>query len=213
MSGLILKDLLNLKSYSKIIVLFVVIFGAVSFYSGSNANFFANFFLMFFLMLTITTFSYDSSSKWELYAMSFPVGRKRIVLSKYVLALILTLAGFLVSVLLTLLTCLGQRSWEGLAAQGLSALLVASGGLITLSVVMPLVFRFGAEKSRFLMMLIFIIPWIGLSVFSQLQIDPMTIDMEQMFWWIMALAPVAAVVMLIISYLISCAIYERKDIE
>lgn len=213
MSGLILKDLLNLKSYSKIIVLFVVIFGAVSFYSGSNANFFANFFLMFFLMLTITTFSYDSSSKWELYAMSFPVGRKRIVLSKYVLALILTLAGFLVSALLTLLTCLGQRSWEGLAAQGLSALLVASGGLITLSVVMPLVFRFGAEKSRFLMMLIFIIPWIGLSVFSQLQIDPMTIDMEQMFWWIMALAPVAAVVMLIISYLISCAIYERKDIE
>lgn len=213
MSGLILKDLLNLKSYSKIIVLFVVIFGAVSFYSGSNANFFANFFLMFFLMLTITTFSYDSSSKWELYAMSFPVGRKRIVLSKYVLALILTLAGFLVSALLTLLTCLGQGSWEGLAAQGLSALLVASGGLITLSVVMPLVFRFGAEKSRFLMMLIFIIPWIGLSVFSQLQIDPMTIDMEQMFWWIMTLAPVAAVVMLIISYLISCAIYERKDIE
>jgi len=208
MAGLILKDLLNLRHYSKMI-LFILVFFAVVAYAGEMQSYFTSMTAVLFIMLPITTFAYDQQSKWELFAVAMPVTRKEIVLGKYVLALAMILLGSAVSILLTLIVHLlkGQAAavQEMLTATGV----IAVFGMIFISIMIPLVYRFGVEKSRMMTLIVAGVPVLLVAVLSRSGAG-IPEDADLMLW--LYLSPAAAAACLAVSYMISCKIFQSSDL-
>lgn len=111
--------------------------------------------VVFGATLPITVFSYDTLAHWDGYSLTLPVSRRQLVTSKYLLGLMLSTAGFVLSALINL-------AGEGPDPQRLWILLpliFLAGSVLYLSILLPLVYQFGAEKSRLMMMLILILPF------------------------------------------------------
>ena len=91
MKGLILKDLLNLKSTFKMLGVMMLFFAVVFLPQGNGAIF--GIIIMMFAMMVVTTISCDDLAKWDAYALTMPVTRKEMVLSKYLVMVLLNTLG------------------------------------------------------------------------------------------------------------------------
>jgi ABC-type transport system involved in multi-copper enzyme maturation permease subunit len=99
MKGLILKDLFNLKTQFRFYLFFILIFALMSF-TGMDMNTLGGVIALVCAMLPITALGLDEKNNWDKYALTLPVVRKDLVLSKYTLGLICTVAGSIVSFML-----------------------------------------------------------------------------------------------------------------
>lgn len=151
MRSLIYKDFANLKVQGKLYVLIMGIW-AVTAWVEKNPSFLGGILAVFSVLITITTCAYDERSGWDKYALTMPVGKRELVLSKYVISLLTLAVGMLVFVGLNLL--LQIEPSEFLLLTGIFTAL----GLIVMDVVLPIIFRFGTEKGRILLILVFLVP-------------------------------------------------------
>ena len=142
MSGLLLKDALVLRSQLKIYMIIVIFWFVISMWNGSP-GFFGGLAIMFVMMVPMTAVAYDDSSSWQSFALTAPVSRSQLVLSKYLLALI-TLASISLIVL-----CGSMIIGAGAYESALVTLAVMPFGAVMVSVLLPIIFRFGVEKGRF----------------------------------------------------------------
>lgn len=151
MKGLILKDLLILKKQAKIYLIMIVFF-AINALATRNFSFLAGMVCMFCAMMPVTALSYDERANWDKYALSMPVSRKDMILSKYLLGIITTSIGLATLILfqITLFKVTKEDTLITFIMFGIS--------IIFLSILLPTLFRFGVEKGRILMLLIFFIP-------------------------------------------------------
>lgn len=208
MKGLLLKDLYNLKSSSKVIglvVLFYFIFGIIS----GEASFMSAFIMVMMLTLPITAISYDERSKWNIYAASMPIKRKDIVICKYILGLILGLSGSIISLVYT-----------GLINKSISmeniynSVTVTSLGFVLLALLIPVMFKLGTEKGRIIMITIFLIPTMLILMLSNLtpNIDLMEVVENINFNVVAVCVPVISLALYVISSVITITIYENKEL-
>ncbi|WP_303868901.1 ABC-2 transporter permease [Acetobacterium wieringae] len=205
MKGLILKDLLNLKSTFKMLGVMMVFF-AVVFLPQGNGFIFGMIILMF-AMMVVTTISYDDLAKWDAYALTMPVTRKEMVLSKYLVMVILNTLGAVLSLAVGIVgSIIMGKSFdlEILAIVGVIYLVA----LIFGSVIIPLIYKFGTEKARLLLVLCALIPTALILLVEQLGVSLPTIGNP----WIYLIALIGfSVVGVVLSYLISVKIYSEKE--
>jgi hypothetical protein len=161
MLGLIVKDLLCLK---KSALKMVVILGLyiVIFYSANNIVFLCAMIIMISTMLILNTFAYDELSKWDYYALSLPVTKKQIILSKYLLTVLFDFIGILITLLLYLI----KRQLNLEAALSICAL--AATALIMAAILLPLLYKLGTQKARIWMIMIFLLPTAAIIVLGNL---------------------------------------------
>lgn len=205
MKGLILKDLLNLKSIFKMLGVMMLFF-AVIFIPQGNGFIFGMIILMF-AMMVVTTISYDDLARWDAYALTMPVTRKEIVLSKYLVMAILNTLGAVLSLIVGLLgtIIMGQSfSMEILAIIGVIYLIA----LIFGSVIIPLIYKFGTEKARLMLILCALIPTALILLVEQLNVPLPTTGNP---WIYLTILISFSVVGLILSFLISLKIYSKKE--
>lgn len=207
MKALLLKDLYNLKSYLRVLAAmagFYLIFGLTS----RNSTMFSSIIVMFAVMLPVSLFSYDDYSKWDAYCLSLPITRRQVVTARYLLALlILTVCGLLsVAVML-----LQQWLQPGIQEEGglVSIGILASIAVLYLAVALPLCYKLGVEKGRFLLMALIAVPFLGFFLFSKFDIAPLT--EAQVIFAMIVILPVVAAALLIFSYLLSVYFYQRKE--
>ena len=156
-------------------------------------------------MLPITAMAYDEQSKWDRYCLTMPVSRREVVLSRYSLGVGgVTLTTLLSAVLITLV--------EGFSIDVIVVpIMIASIALVFLSVMLPILHKMGAEKARLVMMLVMFLPTmlvvIGGKMLQEYGIKPNFESLER-FWWVL---PIAAVVITIISAIISISFYNKKE--
>ncbi len=213
MTGLILKDFYTMKK--TLIYLGVVILGFTAFYTGLGDSHFSDFFISIMVVSIITsTLSYDEYYRWDRYAAILPVSRRQMVGAKYLLTLVLFGVGGVLSLGLTVaITSLQGRGYgpEDFAISG-AALLV---GLIGASVVIPCCYRYGAQKSRFVMVAFYGIPALilvaGLKFAPGLMDQVTKVQIGPVEFALGALAVTAAV--LAGSFLLSVRIMERKELK
>ncbi len=86
MKGLIIKDLLIVKSNLKIILVLLFVYGLMSFQGSMDLTFILPFIS---IVIMISTFSYDTYNNWDAYVISLPDGRKNSVKAKYLVTIIL----------------------------------------------------------------------------------------------------------------------------
>lgn len=213
MKGLIIKDLLNLKKTLNFICIFIVFLGVLLFVSNNmvtSANFMGMIILMS-TMLVVTTISYDELAKWDNYALAMPITRKEIVLSKYLIMLILSTLGTLIGFILNIIFALIKKNAD-LLEISVSALLVLSFALIIGSIILPLLYKFGAEKARILIVIFCLFVTIlavgGVSVLENITI---TISLDKLIKFFLYASPIIAIAFVTCSYFISLKIYMKKD--
>lgn len=202
MTGLILKDLLNLKKQAKvylILVVFYLVYGAVF----ENSSMFSSMMTLVAVMIPMTAMSYDERSKWDKYALTMPVSKGSIVASRYLLGVIFLTIAFIMSILANMIF-----SKINTGENVLIVLAVLSVGIVVMSALFPLLFKFGVEKGRILIVLVMFVPTAIVMILSKLEIP---IPDEETIKLLIYSSPIIAGVIFLISFYISLSIYKKKE--
>ena len=155
MKGLLLKDWYQVRTSMKAMYLTVAFVLVIWVFSTSSAYVFPVSYAAIFLgILPINLLAYDQSVGWVEYGRTLPVSKKTLVAEKYLVGLLCTA----VSAALNGIFC-GILFWMGkpLPAMPIGLLLGSGAASILLinGIMLPLYYRFGAEKARMLYMLMF----------------------------------------------------------
>ncbi|MPM01421.1 hypothetical protein SDC9_47661 [bioreactor metagenome] len=213
MIGFVIKDLLVLRKTVKLYLLILAFYLALTVAGLFDSNMVPGFAVMFTMMLPISSFAYDELARWEKYGASLPAGRRGMVGGKYLLVVLLGAAAVaMIGVAALLMTLFSDRAQAGLMLQT-GVVLTCAGTLIN-CVLLPLLFRFGAEKGRLFMMGIFVVLFLGgVSVVKLLSAGRLSLPEQLPFPWLMGLAALAALGLLTyLSYRISLGIYAKKEL-
>ena len=197
--------------------MFVIVI-AFSFFLDGGSSYIAATLMMFMMMTASTCFNYDESSHWDRYAVALPVSRSKIVLSRYVTAEIMGVATTVLAFLLACAVAILKKEPEG----WFPTLVAMTAGIfsvhqIVIGVSYPIAFRFTAEKARYAMMAIALIPFLGLilgmrffeSFFNNL-FNSLVVNASSLVW-LLGLVPVVAIGLFILSYFISVYIYKKRE--
>ena len=207
MKGLLLKDLYILKKYGKTVLALILFFALFAVFS-KDAGFLSGMIIFVGTTMAINSFSYDDLSKWESYVLSMPVKRRTVVLAKYCFTLILAVGSTLFSIVLNAILGLLRQNID------MSAILPVAGLMLELvlfmnAVILPLIYKFGVEKSRLLMIVVYAIP--AVLVVSVLNFGASFTGCLP-FGLLAALSPLIVAAVFAGSYVLSCRIYEKKEV-
>ena len=159
MSGLILKDLLVLRKQGKSYLLIIGIYMVLAFVGVFDYSILSTMMVVLTMMLPMATFSYDELARWDKFAAAMPVGRSGIVKAKYLTAFAVTGgAGLLCFVVNIIVAMIDQEAQLGALMAVLGGSLGA--GLLINAAILPLLFKYGAEKSRSIMMVVMLVVFI-----------------------------------------------------
>lgn len=203
MKGLIIKDFLNLKRQGKILGIMIIFYVFLAISSGNNSML-GGVIAVLCAILPVTAFSYDERAKWDKYALTMPVSRRDLVISKYLLGLILLVAAFIINLVFNLFT-----SEDQLKEILLMSLLLTGGALVFLSLILPVLFKFGVEKGRTLMLLLLFVPTGLIVLFAKLGIG---MPSAAVLNTLQTLAPIIVLAILIISVALSLKIYAKREL-
>ncbi|MCI8653929.1 MAG: ABC-2 transporter permease [Angelakisella sp.] len=217
MTGLILKDFFTLKKTLIYMVVVILLFNGI--YTTAGNSHFSDFFISVMVVsILISTMSYDEYYHWDRYAAILPVSRRQIVGAKYITAFLLFAAGSLLSLALTVgITFFqGRRySLEDLVIFAWSILV----GMIGAAVVLPCYYRFGAQKSRFLMLAFYGIPSVLLVLglrfipgFTE-KASRLEVTLEVTLEGFLLGGILLTAVALVVSFLTSVRVLEKKELK
>ncbi|MFR2534432.1 MAG: ABC-2 transporter permease [Clostridia bacterium] len=218
MKGLLLKDLYNLSSYKTSLLIMVVIVGFVGFSQENFINLVPIMLTTMLGMMALSTFSYDEIAKSDKYVLSLPVSKKEMVKEKYLLALLATLIGVIVSVLL----CVAVSYIVKKQSPDITILLTSSiGAIFGISLVqciqIPSVYKWGAERGRIQMFLLVIcvmgiIGGIGYFLLKSGIVGNIEEILKVITSYGMILLIFFTIAMYIVSYWIAYHIYQKKEV-
>ncbi|MBC3886989.1 ABC-2 transporter permease [Acetobacterium paludosum] len=210
MKGLILKDFINLgRSFKSVGVALVAL--AIIFIPMGNESFISGMIVLMFAMMVITTMSYDDTAKWDTYALTMPITRKEVVRSKYLLLLMLDLTGVVLALALAFVGSFLKGT--GITVETLlGILIILMIAVIFGSALIPLIYKFGPEKARLMIVLCAAIPTAVLLIVAKLNVPfPAIGNEETVFGIIMIAMALISLVIFFASYFISVKIYQKKE--
>lgn len=216
--GLITKDLLQLKSYRKSLVIFILIFVVTGIEQGIEemGGYISIMLTLAFGMFSIATFSYDEQAKADRYIMTLPLTRKEIVLSKYVLIILSTIVGAILGIIVSsAIVYLNLKSLPDIQ----ELISMAIGGIFGIGIVeaiqVPCIYKLGAERGRVqIFIVIAIIAFIlgGIFFLGEKMSINLPVDLNLINQFMPIILVVVTLLMYYISYRISCKIYSKKEI-
>lgn len=215
MKSLVLKDLFNIGHNAKSMLFILVAFAAAFIpFSGVEGYIFECAILC--SMMIVTTFSFDDNSKWTRYAMIMPVSKKELVGGKFIVLVIFCAVGSLFGLVV--------GSIGGLITNKITLDLVGIGELLFLDLIswvialifgsmsIPLVFKFGAERGRVLLVVSFLIPaGICFGIYQLLT----TLGVErtdQLVFILLCCSPLLALAWCYVMYQISYRIFAKQEL-
>lgn len=201
MRGLIIKDFLMLKQQVRVLLTIMAIWVVIS-VIGKNPS--TMTFVIFFsaIMLPISGLSYDEYSKWNEVVFTMPIKPKDVIKSKYIVGIGFIVIAVLVSSIISIIMGSGMLAKLNL--------LFIPAGIIFLSIMFPLLFKFGTEKSRLISMSVMMLPTIIFMIVAQMgYLDHLNIKM--LMKWLPYSFLVVSIFCLAISYKVSLNIFEKKE--
>lgn len=215
MKSLIIKDFLVLKRYARIYLLifaFYIVLGTFV----DDASLLSAWIIFILAMMVLTSLSYDEQSKWNTLALSMPIKRDDIVKSKYVLSLSLLTVGFLTSIISVIIINIVKQipfTFNSIIMQCIMLLI----GLLFTSLILPISFKYGTEKSRIVIVILFLVPFGAIMLIEKANLidgntlkNWMTYIMEHRSQAIAAII-IFAILIYAVSYLISKSIVRKTE--
>ena len=219
MSGFVWKDLLVMKKTIIYYLGIMAVYGVLAVMGVFPYTIVAGFVSLVGMMTPMSTFSYDEMARWEKYAAATPAGRRGVVKGKYAFMLLMCLgSGALALVSLEAMYLLGKGEMESLWEPIAFVASMLGVTLLLNSIILPVMFKYGSEKSRAISMVIFLSVFGSMALLgylSQQGLDLSGIGAAISAWNpAVALALVAAVVLggLFLSYRLSLRIYADREL-
>jgi hypothetical protein len=162
--------------------------------------------MMMAMLLSISAFTFDKQSKWDQYLTVLPVDAQTIVASRYIFALLTWAGSMLVAFLFVLLIRLRSAT-----IGFLEVTIIGFAVLLALAISLPLIYRFGAEKGRLILLVVFLGPSMLISLSSTMDLSVPTwlsglpSGRLAVFLGILAIAALAA------SFPLSVRFYRKLD--
>lgn len=212
MTGLVLKDFLMMRKTLKTYLIFFALYLGMAIAGIFPISIVTSMVTVIIAILPISTFVYDDAAKWDRYAVSLPLGRRKVVGARYLfIALLLLVSAAFGLLTIVLAPLMGQGELTELAA---TVLVIITYGLVLNDIMIPLVYKIGAERARMYLYIIVFAPVILLFLavrLGLLDLSGLSAISEGTVLLVCSLMPVAGVAGLGLSYLISCRIYEKKE--
>lgn len=209
MLSFIKKDFYVIKANIKTFLIILIVYG----FMGAVGESFDITFLFPFLavMMFISTFNYDDFNNWNAYAVTLPDGRRNVVRGKYLASLLFMLLTAVVAIILSS----SIHIYKGtllLEEIFLSLISSVTAMVIVLSIMYPIIFKFGIEKGRIIVFTVivagaFLIGGIG-EIISPNFMKSITTFLDNYYYFVL---PLFTIVSIGISYFVSTKIYLKKE--
>jgi ABC-type transport system involved in multi-copper enzyme maturation permease subunit len=146
MKGLLEKDLRLMISRKQSILIFIVASLFVAF--TMEGSFVVSYLTMLFTVIAISTLSYDEYDNGFAFLMTLPFSRKTYVREKYIFTLLAEITAWIVSVILYYAVNMIKGVRIDLLSEAPVLLMYLPLLFLMACMMLPIQFRFGAEKSR-----------------------------------------------------------------
>lgn len=207
MKGLLLKDVYLINKYCRAFILLIVVFVSISIWGNGNM-FFMFYPCLISGMIPMTLLTCDEREKWSEYAGTLPYTRTQIVSAKYIIGFSTTMS---VIILIAIVQAIKMTIANTFDFNEYFALLMnlVSISLIVPAILLPFIFKFGAEKGRIIYYVViggtcgigFALENINGNLFALLaEISPILVGFS------------VAVLLYVISWLLSIKFYKNREI-
>lgn len=215
MKSLILKDLYNIGNSVKSLI-FSFVLMAVAFIPTSNFSGYIIMCAIICSMMISTTFAYDDYCKWTRYAMIMPVSKKDLVAGKFIVLAIFCMLGSLFGLVVSFMAglAMGKVTFDlaGVAEMLFFAMVALAISIIIGSTSIPLIFKFGTEKARMLLVVSLLIP-AGICFGIYLLLDILGINLTEQFVFILICCSlIIALFWCYVMYQISNRIFKKQEL-
>lgn len=146
MKGLLIKDFKLLKGQKNFFVSIVVLAIVMGMYV-KDSSFIIGYMTFAGSLFSLSTISYDEFDNGNAFLFSLPISRRNYIVEKYVFGLILGGTSWLFATIIAAITGLSKNSIM-IKDTMMIALSMLPILIIVLTVMLPLQFKFGGEKSR-----------------------------------------------------------------
>lgn len=214
MKGLFLKDLALVKNQTlslmviPLIALFMLLEGQEFVFVIAYAN-------MIFVLFGLTTLNYDAFDNGYAFLLTLPITRKLYVTEKYMFSLLSVMVGTIISFMLIILPHLVGKQQTLTVFNVYFIVGYTIGAFVFLAFMLPIELKYGPEKGRIAMIVVFLIVMVCvylLAVGGPIDLtwilESLT-TLEPIIMW--GILGVMALIILFISYGISCKIMEKKE--
>lgn len=216
MLGLLKKDL-RLIRLQKVFFLLIFVMAVLFVSAWDNCLFSVSYCTMFCAFFTITTLSYDEMNHGLSFLFTLPVSRRGYVVEKYMIGFLLGVAGWLLSSLVTGIY-IGVTGAVNFSSEWFAILLMILFAMcVFLCVVLPLQFKFGAEKGRMALIVLFLCVLGVAKIMEETEVFQ-GLQMEKLQWLanlspgaVTAIAVVLLALLTVVSMSISIRVMERKQ--
>ncbi len=216
MLGLLKKDL-RLIRLQKVFFLLIFVMAVLFVSAWDNCLFSVSYCTMFCAFFTITTLSYDEMNHGLSFLLTLPVSRRVYVVEKYVIGFLLGVAGWLFSSLVTGIY-IGVTGAVDFSGEWFATLLIILFVMcVFVCVVLPLQFKFGAEKGRLALVILFLCVFgivkimEGAEVFRGFRMENLQWLANLSIWAVAAIAALLLVLLVAVSINVSIHVMERKQ--
>ncbi|WP_295090853.1 ABC-2 transporter permease [Ruminococcus sp.] len=210
MKGLITKEILVLIKNNKMQFLCLLMFVVLGVFLKSAAYI---MFIPFLIpMLVKQGLTVDEMSKWDKYSACFPVDRKKIVTSKYIVVLLsAVLSSAMALVAFILINIVNKDKVLSLSDIAVYLTAASSISIVLPAFMYPFDFKYGTAKGRVVYFILTGIAVAGLSsAFMGADVTSFLSKLTQPL--VIAVIFAAALTIFIVSWFISAKIYEAREI-
>ena len=159
MKGLFIKDWRLMSRQARLMLVFVLVFLVLFSATLDNTQFLSGLYTMIFVFLPMNCFAYDEMCQFDKFAACSPLPVSKIVLTRYLTALSAGGLGILLIGAVQSGIMLFRKAPVQEILSGLLLLLVYSGIAVAMIAVMfPLLYKFGTNRSRLIILLVFFVP-------------------------------------------------------
>ncbi|MFJ6207672.1 ABC-2 transporter permease [Lysinibacillus sp. NPDC092081] len=207
MTALLIKDFMTIQRQMKSQASFLIIILFTAFFMQQGSLLLAV--VVFIVTIQATTaITYDEHSNWDKYANTLPISKGDIVLSKYMLSFLLMIIGLVIALPIVFLM---NYFTNNLASTEffLTFNITVTLSFCILALIIPIYIKFGSIKGRIALVALCFIPGFLFGLLKEYFPD-MTLSLSNLKQY-MFLAPLAGLLILWLSSLISTAIYQHKE--
>ncbi|MGM0213970.1 ABC-2 transporter permease [Enterococcus sp. AZ109] len=218
MKGLYIKDLRLLMKQKAFLLVFIFLTIFNSFQLDNNAVV-PSLMIFFLSTLAFTTVTYDEMDHGLTFLFTLPISRKKYVAGKYLLSTAIIVLAMLLSIGIVLVMNAIKNQVVNFELFSFTFGFVFLLGLLYMSLMLPIYFKFGAEKSRLILILvmgvIFFFVFAGSYLMQKINVDitvPLNTIMTQPLWLLTSISIVITAAAVVISYLLSAKIVKKKEL-